>query len=111
LFIQHFKRQKSKVPLTNKGVIKMEETIKCRDLRDKWETKGVKLEPKTIDEILDLYGFNSDSLKANIEQYENQRVIDELERIKKECSKVGSRYITWCVLKEGIDKRIKQLKQ
>ena len=61
--------------------MKEEETIKCRDLQEKWETKGVKLEPKTIDEILDLYGFNSDSLKANIEQLINQRVIDELKGI------------------------------
>ena len=79
--------------------MKAEETIKCRDLRDKWETKNVETNE------------NIDNAAKKLEQYENQRVIDELERIKKECSKVGSRYITWCVLKEGIDKRIKELKQ
>ena len=69
------------------------------------------------DEIVKIHHKSGVSEKANyeiqlfIDEYANQRVIDELERIKKECSKVGSRYITWCVLKEGIDKRIKQLKQ
>jgi len=58
-----------------------------------------------------LIQFGIEYLSDTLKHYANERVIDELERIKKECSKVGSRYITWCVLKEGIDKRIKQLKQ
>ena len=60
--------------------------------------------PTTIDEILDLYGFNSDSLKASIEWLINQRVIDELETF---IDHSGKYYGVDYAIKE----RIKELKQ
>jgi len=61
-------------------------------------------ETKTIDEMLDLYGFNSDSLKAYIEHYVNQRLIDELETF---IDHSGKYYGVDYAIKE----RIKELKQ
>ena len=61
-------------------------------------------ETKTIDEMLDLYGFNRDSLKAYIEHYVNQRLIDELETF---IDHSGKYYGVDYAIKE----RIKQLKQ
>ena len=54
--------------------------------------------------MLDLYGFNRDSLKAYIEHYVNQRLIDELETF---IDHSGKYYGVDYAIKE----RIKELKQ
>ena len=54
--------------------------------------------------MLDLYGFNSDSLKAYIEHYVNQRLIDELETF---IDHSGKYYGVDYAIKE----RIKELKK
>jgi hypothetical protein len=59
-------------------------------------------ETKTIGEMLDLYGFNPENIEIIIEQYANQRVIEELRKIRG----IGITYTD-----DAIDKRIKELKQ
>ena len=59
-------------------------------------------ETKTIGEMLDLYGFNPENIEIIIEQYANQRVIEELRKIRG----IGITYTD-----DAIDKRIKELKK
>ena len=59
-------------------------------------------ETKTIGEMLDLYGSNPENIEIIIEQYANQRVIEELRKIRG----IGITYTD-----DAIDKRIKELKQ
>ena len=69
---------------------------------------------KTIREIIGEYIPNEDisvEMVDKLYEYKNQRVIEELEKLKEECTDVGGyNDTTWGVMEEDIDKRIKELK-